>query len=159
MRLALALPLLVALAACGGDDAPPSDAPDDDASVATANFFGLDNAYARTAPAGGTSAVYLDMVNDTSDDVTLLAASTDAAGTVEIHETGEDADGLRTMTPVEGGLDVPAGATVSLEPGGLHVMLLDLQRDLVEGDTVTVEFQFEGRAPLTVQAPVRGLGG
>jgi len=151
----LALLSLLALTACGGDSADATD----DATVVSANYFGLDNAYARAAPAGGASAVYLDVVNDTSSDVTLVSASTDAAGRVEIHRTEAGQDDLTTMTPVEGGLAVPAGETVTLAPGGLHVMLLDLQRDLAEGDTVTVELQFEGRSPLTVQAPVRGLDG
>ena len=155
MRPIPLLALALALAACGGDapDDTPSDAP-----VVSANFFGLDGAYARAAPAGGTSAVYLDLVNDTDADVTLLSASTDVAGVVEVHRTETGADGLTSMAPVEGGLEVPAGETVSLEPGGLHVMLLDLQRDLAEGDTVTVELEFDGRSPLTVRAPVRGLG-
>jgi len=161
--LALFSLLALTLSACGGGDAEPDSVLDtttgDDDAVMSANFFGLDNAYARAAPAGGTSAVYLDLVNDTADDVTLLSASTDAAGVVEIHRTEPGADGLSAMTPVEGGLDVAAGETVSLEPGGLHIMLLDLQRDLADGDTVTLELQFEGRDALTVQAPVRGLDG
>jgi copper(I)-binding protein len=162
--LALFSLLALTLSACGGEDAAEPDSvvdttTGDDDAVVSANFFGLDNAYARAAPAGGTSAVYLDLVNDTADDVTLLAASTDAAGLVEIHQTATDEGGLSAMTPVEGGLDVAAGETVSLEPGGLHIMLLDLQRGLAEGDTVTLELQFEGRDALTVQVPVRGLDG
>ena len=162
----LIAPLALALAACGSEGAP--DAPDtgfaDDqtneslAPVATADALGLNDPFARAAPAGGVSAVFLQIENATALDETLVAARTDAAGRVEIHRTQEGAGGLSEMVEVEGGLLVPAGETVTLEPGGLHVMLLDLQRDLAEGDTLDVEMEFSSRGTVTARVPVRGLG-
>lgn len=156
MRL---LPLaLVALAACA--DAPPPATDTADASgaeVLDENAIAFRDAFVRAAPAGGTSAAYLQIENGTDTADTLVAIRTDAAGRAEVHQTGE-ADGLRTMDPVEGGLPVGSGQTVILEPGGLHVMLLDLQRDLSPGDSLLLELDFAGRGTLTSRVPVRGLG-
>lgn len=50
---------------------------------------------------------------------------------------------------------LPPGGTLEMKPGGYHVMLLGLTRDLHPGDTVAVTLTFEKAGPLTVQAPVR----
>lgn len=163
MRSSLALGLTLALAACGGDptpapaDGPAVDAPRD-APAAAATTFDVTDAFARAAPAGGVSAAYMTLANGTAAADTLVAAQTDAAGRVEIHQTGDVGDGLSGMTPVEGGLPVPAGETVTLAPGGYHVMLLDLQRDLVEGDSLDVTLEFTGRGTVQARMPVRGVG-
>ena len=157
MRFSLALALTISLAACGGDSAPAGSPPADAPAAATTTLDARDP-FARAAPAGGVSAVYMTLANGTTAPDTLVAARTDAAGRVEIHETRDVGDGLSGMVPVEGGLPVPAGATVALAPGGYHVMLLDLQRDLAEGDTLDVALEFAGRGVVAVRAPVRGVG-
>ncbi len=67
-----------------------------------------------------------------------------------------DNDVMR-MRALPEGLPIPAGATVVLEPGGLHLMFMDLHRPLVEGDTVTITLTFERAGtidvPLVVGAP------
>lgn len=155
MRLSpLALAALLA-AGCATDEAA-SDVASDDAPVVSENYFGVADAYARAAPAGGVSAVFLQIENTTATADTLVAARTDAAGAVEIHETVTGPDGQRAMQPTDA-VPVTPGTTVSLEPGGLHVMLLDLSRDLVEGDSLLVELEFAGRGVLVARAPIRGL--
>ena len=66
------------------------------------------------------------------------------------------------MRALAGGLELPAGETVSFEPGGYHLMLLDLKRPLRAGDTVVATLVIEGtdgqRETLKVQAAVRALG-
>ncbi len=63
-------------------------------------------------------------------------------------------DGMMKMRQVTGGIDVPAGGTVRLEPGGYHVMLIGPEEPIAEGDTVTLVLEFEraGRLTLTVTA-------
>ena len=154
MRAAPLLAALLALAACADADAPTVEAPPPEAAVGSA--LGVSDGYARAAPEGGVSAVFFRVENGTGTADTLVAARTDVAGRVEVHETTEGADGLRGMRPVAG-VPVPAGGAVAFEPGGLHVMLLDLQRDLDAGETVPVELDFAGGRTLTLDAPVRGL--
>jgi copper(I)-binding protein len=83
----------------------------------------------------------------------LVGATSPAATTVEIHETVESG-GAMAMQPVER-IDIPAGGTVKLEPGGYHVMLIDLTGDLVVGEEIEITLEFEGAGEVKVTAEVR----
>lgn len=104
-----------------------------------------------TAAHTGTGAVYLTIRNEGDAPEVLLGATTGAARTVEIHDT-ELKDGVMSMTPLPDGLEIPANGSVSLAPGGYHLMLIDLQLDLVEGSTfdVTLIFATAGEITITV---------
>lgn len=71
----------------------------------------------------------------------LVGASSPVAGVAEIHEMKMDGD-VMTMKPV-GTLDLPAGKTVELKPGGLHLMLMDLKRPLAAGSSVPLTLVFK----------------
>ncbi len=90
----------------------------------------------------------------------LVSGSSPVAGSVEIHEMAMVNDVMK-MRQVPA-LDLPAGKTVALKPGGYHLMLMDLKQALPAGSTVPVTLVVEGadgkRETLTVQAPVRALG-
>ncbi len=101
----------------------------------------------------GTSAIFMTIRNDGREDDRLVGASGDMAEFVEIHTT-ETRDGVTMMAQIPG-IDIPGGDEVVLERGGLHIMLINLNRDLNEGDTVTVELQFEKSGAQTVTAEVR----
>lgn len=111
--------------------------------------------------------VYMDLT--ASEDDRLLSASVDSsiAETVELHETVEadmgegmddeemeDMGGAMTMRPVDG-IDLPSGATVSLEPGGLHIMLLDLAEPLEAGQAFDLVLEFAESDARTVEIEVR----
>jgi copper(I)-binding protein len=100
------------------------------------------------------AAAYLVLTNDTGAADALIGATTAAAATVEIHETSSDASGMTGMHPVDE-LALPAGATVTLEPGGYHLMLIDLTGDLVVGQTIELTLDFEAAPDLTVTAEIR----
>jgi copper(I)-binding protein len=91
----------------------------------------------------------------------LVAASSPLAGVVEVHEMTMDGNMMK-MRPVPA-LNLPAGKSVELKPGGYHVMLMDLKKELKEGETVPVTLVNEGkdgkRESIEVKAPVRGLAG
>jgi copper(I)-binding protein len=66
-------------------------------------------------------------------------------------------DGVAKMREVEGGIPVPAGESVTLEPGGLHVMLMGLSKPLAEGETAPLTLRFESGAEIAVDAPIRAV--
>ncbi len=99
-------------------------------------------AWMRPAPiAGGTGAVYLTVTNHTDMDDLLQRVTTTAATTAELHETINDNNVMR-MEPRPEGLPLPAGETLVLEPGGKHIMLVELAQALQVGDTVMVTLHF-----------------
>jgi copper(I)-binding protein len=89
----------------------------------------------------------------------LVSASSPAAGMVEVHEMSMDGNVMR-MRAVNG-LDLPAGKTVELKPGGYHLMMMDLKQPFAEGSSVSVTLVIEGpdgkRESVEVKAPVRAL--
>ena len=95
-----------------------------------------------------------------AQDARLVEAKSPIAGVVEVHEMTMDKDVMK-MRAVKGGLDLPAGKSVELKPGGYHVMLMDLKQQMKEGDTVPVTLVVEGkdkkRSTIEVKAPVRPL--
>jgi hypothetical protein len=101
----------------------------------------------------GTGAVYVTLSNSGSQADALVAASTDTARTVELHEV-QNEGGVMKMRPVKS-IPVPAGGKVELKPGGYHLMLLGLKRDLKPGETVPVTLKFEHGAEVRIDAAVR----
>jgi copper(I)-binding protein len=100
-----------------------------------------------------------DSSNDTtmSDDTTtggMGTADTSMSGATTSDMTDSTAAGMMAMRPVSQ-IDVPAGETVALEPGGYHVMLLELVAPLQTGDAVQLTLTFEDGTTQTVSAEVR----
>ena len=75
---------------------------------------------------------YLLITNNGTADDTLVSASSPVAGVTQIHEMKMEGDVMK-MNEVPGGVVIPAGDWVILEPGGLHIMFMDLKEPLVEG--------------------------
>jgi len=91
----------------------------------------------------------------------LVAVSSPVAGVAEIHEMAMEGSVMK-MRAVAGGLELPAGKTVELKPGGYHVMLMDLKQPLKAGDTVPLTLIVEGadkqRETIELKLPVKALG-
>lgn len=102
------------------------------------------------APVGGG---YLTITNKGAADDCLVSVSTPAAGTSQIHEMKMDGDVMK-MNELPDGLVIPAGQSVSLAPGGYHLMFMDLTGPLVEGQSITVTLTFEKAGAVEVQLPV-----
>jgi hypothetical protein len=89
--------------------------------------------------------------------VKLIAAASPAAGVAEVHEMKMEGDVMK-MRAVAGGLDLPAGKTVELKPGGYHVMLMDLKAPLPKGSTVALTLVFQdgqgAQTKVELQVPV-----
>jgi copper(I)-binding protein len=101
----------------------------------------------------GTAAVYMTIANGGAEGDRLLGGTTDAAQAVEIHDMA-DADGMMQMRLLPEGLEIPGGSQVVLEPGGLHVMLFGLTRELPNGETYALTLEFERAGEVTLEVPV-----
>jgi len=82
----------------------------------------------------------------------LLSASSSAAGMVQLHTMSMEGDVMK-MREVEA-IDLPAGTTVELKPGGLHLMLMGLKSPLKEGSKVPLTLKFEKAGEVKVEVPV-----
>lgn len=144
MKLLLALPLLLAAGAASAACEP-----------VVVGDLAVSGAWSRASiGTGRPGIVYLTIRNDGADDV-LTGLATPAAAMPMLHETVME-DGVATMPHVTA-VPVPAGATVALEPGGLHAMLMDLTAPLEEGTTIPVTLTFEQAGEVTVEAEVLPL--
>jgi|APFre7841882724_1041349.scaffolds.fasta_scaffold105870_1 copper(I)-binding protein len=110
--------------------------------------------YARAVPPGQpNSAVFMTLTNRSTETRALVAATSPAAEVSELH-THVHEDGMMRMRRVER-IEVPAGASVNLQPGGLHLMLIGLKGDLEPGDQVDLTLSFDDGTQAQVLAPVR----
>jgi copper(I)-binding protein len=108
-----------------------------------------------SGPGGVTTAAYMRILNRGPAD-RLVGATAEAAGRAELHRTVIDGSGLAMMGPA-GPLDLPSGSTTELEPGGLHLMLMDVRDTLSPGDTVPIVLRFESGFEADVGAEVRAF--
>ncbi len=114
----------------------------------------IQNAWARPALKGGNSAVYFQIKNTTDAADLLKNAVCSTAGTTEIHKSMMDKNGVMMMKPQES-VEIPVNATVAFEPGGLHIMLINLNQDLQVGDNLEVSLAFEKAGMITITAPIK----
>jgi hypothetical protein len=112
--------------------------------------------YAPVAP-GANGAVYLELVNEGGSSDVLLSVESQVAEAVEMHETKLDENDVMSMRPISK-IEVPAGGSVSLEPGGKHIMLINLQQALKPGEKISLTLNFEKSGPLAVEAEIRQIG-
>lgn len=111
--------------------------------------------WARAADAMKNSAIYMNLVNKTSHDVTLMAVSAaEVASSVSIHETVTDANGVSSMVELDK-IVIPADKTVELTPKGFHFMLHNLKKPLVDGDKFEVTLTFDDKSVRTVEVEVK----
>jgi copper(I)-binding protein len=116
----------------------------------------VSSGWARATPAGTTTAGgYLLISNPTGEADRLMSITSPRAPRIELHEMAQE-NGMMTMRALAA-LDVPAGGSVSLAPGGSHIMFLDLTAPFVAGESVPVTLTFEHAGPIEVNLEVRGL--
>lgn len=114
----------------------------------------IQNAWARPANSGSNSAAYFIIENETASDDTLMSVSSDIAAVAEVHMSMADANGVMSMQMQEA-VTIPAGEQVEFKPGGLHVMFVNLTRDLKPGDTITLTLNFKETGNVVVEVPVK----
>jgi copper(I)-binding protein len=129
------------------------------AATAQAQNVTVNDAWVR-ATVPGQKATGAFMKITAKDGGTLVAASSPAAGVVQVHEMKMDA-GVMKMRELAGGLPLPAGQAVELRPGSYHVMLLDLkaplQRDTLVPLTLVVKNAKGGESRIELQVKVSAV--
>ena len=119
-----------------------------------AGTFGVHAPMVRMVPPGQTvSAAFMILHNHGMHERTVIAVHSDVADAVELHNHIVE-DGMMKMRRVDA-IVVPGHAEVVLKPGGLHIMLIGLARNLEAGKNVTLELEFADGERLSFQAPVQ----
>ena len=143
-RASLVVAMMLAvltLAACGGPGG-------------TTGGITVSDAWARTSPMmERAGAAYMVLQNGGATEDKLLSVESDVAKTIELHETKESG-GMMQMSPVPN-IPIAAGGKTELKPGGLHVMLIGLNRELKAGDKVQLMLNFEKAGKIPVTAEIR----
>jgi copper(I)-binding protein len=142
---AFAFSCVLILASCGGSDP-----------------ITVSDAWARSSPSGVTmGAAYFDITSVDDDSLVAVSVSSDVAARAEIHEVvkamdmGDDEmhDDAMSMQEMDA-LELPAGTLVQLAPGGYHIMMIDLAKPLVVGETFDLTLDFDQAPDLTVTVEV-----
>ena len=114
--------------------------------------------WSRATPKGASAAAgYMTITNKGAEPDRVNCVSSDAAAECQIH-TMTMQDGVMKMRPVEGGLEILPGQTVTLKPGGLHMMLLDLKHPLEAGGNMKATLKFDHAGTVDVEYPVAAIG-
>jgi len=117
------------------------------------NSVMIEHAWSRESLSGQPNgAVYLDIENNGPDPVRLTSVSSDIANSARLHESRLD-DGMMKMASVSS-LSIAPGETVSLKPGGLHVMLMGLKEPLLVGTSHRLVCNFAGMNSIEVRVKV-----
>lgn len=119
----------------------------------------IEHPWSRATPAGAKVAGgYFTITNTGSSADRLLSISSDISAKTELHEMGVK-DGVMTMRPVSGGLEIPAGGKLALAPGGYHLMFIGLKQQPKQGEEFSATLTFEKAGTVTVDFAVEGIGG
>lgn len=147
-----ALGLGLLLAGCGGSAPTPAATATSPVASVTSTSEGTAAATSQAAPLTVTDAwvravpdiaekkmtgIFATITNPGTEAVTITGAATSASAVTEIHETVTE-NGEAVMRPAQGGLEIPAGSTRELRPGGDHIMAMMLDKPIAVGDTVSV---------------------
>ena len=147
--IALGGAAVLALSACGSDEADSTGAE----SVSIAEQWSREPVDGQS-----NSAVYGVLTNDGDSVVTAVSATSSATDTVELHEVVMNDEGQMTMREKDGGYEIPAGGSITLEPGGLHIMMLGID-PATYPDPVPVTLEFDDGSSIEFTAEVRAVDG
>lgn len=166
VALGIAALALTGLSACGSEASDAEDAAAEGSSESSSETGTDDEVASGVVVSDGwvrategtedpsMSAAFMNLQND-GDAVQLTGATTDVAGMTQIHEMVMGGDGAMVMQELSDGLDLPTGAHEHLEPGGNHVMLIDLQEELAPGDEVDLTLVFSDGSQEALTLPVK----
>ena len=123
----------------------------------TLKSLSIDHAFARATPPGAKSGgAFFVVTNAGAAPDKLVRAASPIAGSVELHQMAMDG-GVMRMRALPS-MDVPPGGRLELQPGGYHVMMLDLKQPLKAGDKVPLTLTFERAGNIDIAVEVEAMG-
>jgi hypothetical protein len=126
------------------------------AEISMASSVSINEPWARaTFALAKSGAAYFSITNTSSHDLVLSSVSVDSsvAMTAELHHTIMQNE-MMSMQELEDGIEIKAGLTVELSPGGMHIMLMGLQKSLNKDEFINVNLVFEDGSQLSHSVPV-----
>lgn len=117
----------------------------------------LDGAWVKATDEDMT-AIFGTLENSSDAAVTLESAEVDLDADAEMHEVVQEA-GSSVMKPVDGGLEIPAGGELNLDPGGYHIMLVDLGEPITPGQDLELTLHFSDGSETATTVPARAFEG
>ncbi|WEK52336.1 MAG: copper chaperone PCu(A)C [Candidatus Kaistia colombiensis] len=124
----------------------------------TAGPLLISEAWARATPPGArVGGGYLTVKNTGSEPDTLVAVASPVAEKTELHLMKTE-DGVMTMRPAAEGVEIPAGGTLTLEPGGYHVMFIRPKAPFVQGESVPLTLTFAKAGSVDITLTVSPIG-
>ncbi|MEG3633232.1 copper chaperone PCu(A)C [Micromonospora palythoicola] len=152
--------LVVSLAACGSTEessaTPTTSATASAAATVEAGVLGVRDPWVKAADEGMTAA-FATLVNDSDTDVTITGAATEVSP-MELHEMAM-ADGKMVMRAKQDGVVIKAKSEYKLEPGGDHLMLMDLAKPVRAGDELAFTLTFADGRTQTFRAVAKPFTG
>ena len=116
----------------------------------------VEGAYIRAMPPGQkVTGSFMVLRNPTDKNIALVRAESDVAKNVELHEHIHE-NGMMKMRPVKQ-IDIKANSKTDLKPGGYHVMLIGLKRELNLGEKVAMTLHFSDGTVQKIEAPVKKI--
>jgi len=146
---------VLVLAGCASPAAPGTDS---DVAATAGESITITDAWVKSADEG-MSATFGLLENSSDQDVTIVSATSPASSELELHETVDNGSGTMVMQQKEGGFVIPAGGSFTLEPGGNHIMLMDLTAPLAAGEEATFTVTFSDGSTFEFTAPVKDYTG
>lgn len=114
--------------------------------------------WARATPKGaGAGAGYMTITNKGTTPDSVSCVSDDASAQCQIHSMTMEG-GVMKMRPVDSGLEIKPGETVTLQPGGYHIMFVSLKHPLEAGQSVKATLKFEHAGTVDVEYPIAAIG-
>lgn len=147
MLTAAALATALFATACGSDS-----------ETTSADSLVVTDAWVKAADSGMTGA-FAELENTSSSDIHIVGASSPNSSVTELHEMAGSGGTTMVMQEMADGLTIPAESTHSLEPGGDHLMLMDVTEPIRPGSEVTFVLEFADGTTQEFTAQVRDFAG
>lgn len=150
--VALTAAALIALTGCATTPEPATE------TKSASEVTTIENGWVKAADSG-MSAAFGELVNNGTQDVTVVSATTEASKMVELHETVASDAGEMVMREKDDGFVIPSGKRLMLKPGGNHIMLMGIMKPIKAGEEVTFTLTFSDKSTLTFSVPAKDFSG